>query len=39
MPSWLKRQLQEAYDRRDLRRIRVLNQCWFYYKNSQTDTG
>ncbi|WP_280771293.1 cortex morphogenetic protein CmpA [Salipaludibacillus daqingensis] len=38
MPSWLKMQLQKAYDKRDLRRILVLNQCWFYYKNSHLDS-
>ena len=34
MPSWLQRQLQEAYQRKDLRRVQLLNQCWFYYKES-----
>nr|WP_090890127.1 cortex morphogenetic protein CmpA [Evansella caseinilytica] len=34
MPSWLQRQLQEAYHRKDLSRVRLLNQCWFYYKKT-----
>ncbi|MDQ0256146.1 hypothetical protein J2S74_003545 [Evansella vedderi] len=34
MPSWLQRQLQEAYQRKDLQRVQLLNQCWFYYKKS-----
>ncbi|MDG5787931.1 cortex morphogenetic protein CmpA [Evansella sp. AB-P1] len=34
MPSWLQRQMQEAYQQKDLRRIRLLNQCWFYYKKT-----
>ncbi|MBU9723810.1 MULTISPECIES: cortex morphogenetic protein CmpA [Bacillaceae] len=34
MPSWLQRQLQEAYQRKDRQRIKILNQCWFYYKQT-----
>ncbi|MFA9556659.1 cortex morphogenetic protein CmpA [Evansella sp. AB-rgal1] len=34
MPSWLQRQLQEAYQRKDLEQVRILNQCWFYYKET-----
>ncbi|WP_096438495.1 cortex morphogenetic protein CmpA [Alteribacter populi] len=34
MPTWLKKQLKEAYYKKDRRRIKVLNQCWFYYKNN-----
>ncbi|MGJ9386193.1 cortex morphogenetic protein CmpA [Salipaludibacillus neizhouensis] len=33
MPSWLKRQLLEAYAKKDFRKVKTLNQCWFYYKN------
>ncbi|MBB5174203.1 cortex morphogenetic protein CmpA [Texcoconibacillus texcoconensis] len=32
MPTWLKQQLREAYLNKDLYRIRLLNQCWFYYQ-------
>ncbi|MBU9710443.1 cortex morphogenetic protein CmpA [Evansella tamaricis] len=34
MPSWLQRQLEEAYIKKDTRRIKLLNQCWFYYKQT-----
>ncbi|TMW70187.1 cortex morphogenetic protein CmpA [Alteribacter natronophilus] len=34
MPGWLKKQLKEAYLNKDRRRIKVLNQCWFYYKSN-----
>ncbi|MBM7096824.1 cortex morphogenetic protein CmpA [Bacillus sp. H-16] len=38
MPAWLKKQLKEAYYNKDRRRIKVLNQCWFYYKSSDQET-
>ncbi|ADU28637.1 cortex morphogenetic protein CmpA [Evansella cellulosilytica] len=34
MPSWLQRQLKEAYQQKDMRQVRLLNQCWFYYKKT-----
>ncbi|NEU32601.1 cortex morphogenetic protein CmpA [bacterium LRH843] len=34
MPSWLRQQLKRAYFQKDLSRIRILNQCWFYYKQT-----
>ncbi|WP_156323918.1 cortex morphogenetic protein CmpA [Bacillus sp. JCM 19034] len=32
MPSWLRQQLRRAYFRKDRTQIKILNQCWFYYK-------
>lgn len=39
MPQWLCNQLSRAFQRKDLRQIRYLNDCWFFYqhpKRSQT---
>ncbi|MBU8908754.1 cortex morphogenetic protein CmpA [Desertibacillus haloalkaliphilus] len=35
MPHWLKKQLKNAYLQKDRYQIRLLNQCWFYYKRRQ----
>lgn len=32
MPQWLVNQLQRAFKLKDLRQIRVLNECWFFYR-------
>ncbi|WP_270182823.1 cortex morphogenetic protein CmpA [Alkalihalobacillus sp. CinArs1] len=32
MPVWFKRQLQQAYLQKDRYQIKLLNQCWFFYK-------
>ncbi|QHE50851.1 MULTISPECIES: cortex morphogenetic protein CmpA [Pontibacillus] len=32
MPSWLKNQLMRAYLNKDLYQIRILNQCWYFYR-------
>ncbi|KAA9004898.1 cortex morphogenetic protein CmpA [Paenibacillus spiritus] len=34
MPQWLCQQLMKAYLRKDRRQIRLLNECWFFYRNS-----
>jgi hypothetical protein len=33
MPQWLCNQLQRAFQTKDLRQIRVLNDCWFFYRS------
>ncbi|MDL4839050.1 cortex morphogenetic protein CmpA [Aquibacillus rhizosphaerae] len=33
MPSWFKKQMTEAFLEKDLYQIRILNQCWFFYRN------
>jgi len=33
MPQWLCNQLQRAFQMKDLRQIRVLNDCWFFYRS------
>ncbi|WP_199624132.1 cortex morphogenetic protein CmpA [Paenibacillus alkalitolerans] len=32
MPQWLYNQLMRAYRRKDRRQIRLLNDCWFFYR-------
>ncbi|WP_094190323.1 cortex morphogenetic protein CmpA [Shouchella xiaoxiensis] len=34
MPTWLKKQLRKAYIEKNRHQLKVLNQCWFYYKAS-----
>lgn len=32
MPQWLSNQLMSAFQKKDRRQIRLLNDCWFYYR-------
>ncbi|WP_108024047.1 cortex morphogenetic protein CmpA [Melghirimyces profundicolus] len=32
MPYWLRNQLQRAFQGKDRRQIRILNDCWFQYR-------
>jgi len=32
MPHWLKNQLMKAFQRGDKRKIRLLNDCWYFYR-------
>lgn len=34
MPQWLCNQLKSAYLRKDRRQIKLLNECWFFYRGS-----
>ncbi|HBS44037.1 MAG TPA: cortex morphogenetic protein CmpA, partial [Paenibacillus sp.] len=34
MPQWLCHQLMKAYYKKDRRQIKLLNECWFFYRNS-----
>ncbi|CAM4520897.1 cortex morphogenetic protein CmpA [Paenibacillus typhae] len=34
MPQWLCNQLMKAYFKKDRRQIKMLNECWFFYRNS-----
>jgi hypothetical protein len=36
MPLWLQQQLMRAYSRRDRRNIKMLNECWFQYRNASS---
>ncbi|WP_133581508.1 cortex morphogenetic protein CmpA [Aureibacillus halotolerans] len=33
MPHWLKKQLKKAYLEKNRYEIRLLNQCWYFYRN------
>ncbi|MRX72079.1 cortex morphogenetic protein CmpA [Bacillus lacus] len=32
MPSWLINQMQRAYYEKNSYQIKLLNQCWFFYR-------
>jgi len=32
VPQWLCNQLMRAFNKKDRRQIRLLNDCWFYYR-------
>ncbi|WP_349409238.1 cortex morphogenetic protein CmpA [Pseudalkalibacillus sp. SCS-8] len=32
MPYWFKKQLRNAYLNKDRYQIKLLNQCWFFYR-------
>ncbi|MCF6139342.1 MULTISPECIES: cortex morphogenetic protein CmpA [Bacillales] len=32
MPYWFKKQLRNAYFNKDRYQIKLLNQCWFFYR-------
>ena len=38
MPQWLTNQLMRAFQKKDRRQIRLLNDCWFYYR-TKPDTA
>lgn len=35
MPYWLRNQLMKAFSSRDARQIRLLNDCWYFYRAQQ----
>ncbi|HZH58200.1 MAG TPA: cortex morphogenetic protein CmpA [Metabacillus sp.] len=32
MPSWLQNQMQRAFLEKNRYQIKLLNQCWFFYR-------
>ena len=36
MPTWLQSQMQKAFYEKDRYQIKLLNQCWFFYKKTST---
>ncbi|MCY7831819.1 cortex morphogenetic protein CmpA [Bacillus spizizenii] len=32
MPNWLKKQMQKAFFEKDNYQIKLLNQCWYFYR-------
>ncbi|MGP4074035.1 cortex morphogenetic protein CmpA [Piscibacillus sp. B03] len=37
MPKWFKRQMLNAYANKDIRQIKLLNQCWFFYHSKNLE--
>ncbi|MDX8362837.1 MULTISPECIES: cortex morphogenetic protein CmpA [Bacillaceae] len=37
MPTWFKNQIQKAYYEKNSYQIRLLNQCWFFYRKNTTN--
>ncbi|ALS26548.1 hypothetical protein IJ21_11390 [Paenibacillus sp. 32O-W] len=35
MPQWLCNQLMRAFQKKDRRQIRLLNDCWYFYRARQ----
>ncbi|WP_156889711.1 cortex morphogenetic protein CmpA [Paenibacillus harenae] len=35
MPQWLCNQLMRAFQKKDRRQIKLLNDCWYFYRNKQ----
>jgi hypothetical protein len=33
VPQWLSNQLKRAFLKKDRRQIRLLNDCWYFYRN------
>jgi len=35
MPQWLCNQLMRAFQKKDRRQIKLLNDCWYFYRTKQ----
>lgn len=35
MPSWFKKQMENAYQNKNVYQIVILNQCWFFYQKKK----
>ncbi|UHA72002.1 cortex morphogenetic protein CmpA [Paenibacillus sp. 481] len=33
MPQWLCNQMMRAFNKKDRRQIKLLNECWFFYRS------
>lgn len=38
LPQWLLKQMMHAYRKKDRRQIRMLNDCWFFYRTKIDQT-
>ncbi|MEQ6376717.1 cortex morphogenetic protein CmpA [Bacillaceae bacterium S4-13-58] len=36
MPNWFQKQMTKAFLEKNKNQIRMLNQCWFFYRRTQT---
>ncbi|ANE47069.1 hypothetical protein SY83_13230 [Paenibacillus swuensis] len=39
MPQWLCNQLMRAYVKKDRRQIKLLTDCWYFYRTKTVNTG
>ncbi|MBJ9991570.1 cortex morphogenetic protein CmpA [Paenibacillus cellulositrophicus] len=39
MPQWLCNQLRKAFHKKDRRQIKLLNECWFFYRNAPEENS
>ncbi|MFS0727110.1 cortex morphogenetic protein CmpA [Paenibacillus sp. 1P07SE] len=39
MPQWLCNQLMRAFNKGDRRQIRLLNDCWYFYRTRMQPEG
>ncbi|MFZ0444887.1 MAG: cortex morphogenetic protein CmpA [Bacillus sp. (in: firmicutes)] len=37
MPTWLLSQMQKAFYEKDRYQIKLLNQCWFFYRKTSLE--
>ena len=37
MPLWLCNQLMQAYQKKNRKQVRLLNECWFFYRSRCLD--
>ncbi|WP_155987854.1 cortex morphogenetic protein CmpA [Gorillibacterium massiliense] len=38
MPQWLSNQLMRAFQTKNRKKIRLLNDCWFFYRTQNWDS-
>lgn len=36
MPQWLCNQMMRAFQQKDRRQIKLLNDCWYFYRTKQS---
>lgn len=36
MPTWLQNQIKKAFYEKDRYQVKLLNQCWYFYKKTST---
>lgn len=39
LPQWLCNQLMRAFHKKDSRQIKLLNECWFFYRNKPSNSS
>ncbi|QDP39160.1 cortex morphogenetic protein CmpA [Radiobacillus deserti] len=39
MPKWFMKQMTEAFLSKNIYQIKILNQCWFFYREKNTNSS